>query len=451
MDTFVSENSNNEYIQWGLVVFNSTSARAILNSGNQNSPVFTESESEMMAGIDKVRSEADNGGTPYGSALNLARQAIVNDMQAKPEEDSFYMIIFLSDGQPTDNFRDNDPALNSEIDGIMQQNPGRIALSTGYYGPDNYKYEKTMEGMASTGGGLYSNFRYTDRIDFEELIVKPTKEPWSLKEFVVYNLNSTVCIDGQMGPDSDSDGLCDKDEEANGFDPTNKFTMGDGYGDYFHWREYAYGESLPTCFDRTDLDFDLLTFCEEQYLYNANPLVIDDFRGDPENPDTDLDGILDGIEAFNFRTTRAAAVDTFNTYRSYDDEKDSARVQIIQGRNPEENDEAGKKQEITINNLGVNDNGQNCYDIETSQLVTFNTEATFNADQPYMNHDKNENVYMVYYLQVPQNNPNSKGIMNYFFEPIGKLDEDIADQPDMNGYLKVVDGKFEQYIVPRDK
>ncbi len=60
--------------------------------------------------------------------------------------------------------------------------------------------------------------------------------PWSLKEFLVYNINAGFCFDGKVDVDSDADGICDRDEmtmnnlyaeelkqEGKSFDPTNRF------------------------------------------------------------------------------------------------------------------------------------------------------------------------------------------------------------------------------------
>jgi uncharacterized protein YkwD len=92
-----------------------------------------------------------------------------------------------------------------------------------------------------------------------------------------------------QGADRDGDGLLDDDEEQfYGTDPDNADTDGDGTSDgdevYFGTDPLVADE--PTT--RTDTDEDGLYDDDEEQLYNT----------DPNNPDTDGDGVSDGEEVF---------------------------------------------------------------------------------------------------------------------------------------------------------
>lgn len=446
IEKFVDELGQSEYYEYGMISFQQEKADAIINGGGLNDPIFTKEVQEVYDGINALRSQIDDGATPFGSALDLVDTAIRNDKIRFPEQDAYYMIFFVSDGEPTD--VNNDEELFIRIKNMKEAYEGRFFLSTAYYGPENFNAEDRMQKMAKEGNGEYTNFRLTNDIDFEKLIVTPSREPWRVREFMIYNLNATVCANGSVGADSDSDGLCDVDEIVLGFDPNNKFSNGDGFGDYFHWRKVKYGEKLPMCNDRSDLDMDFLTKCEEEYLENKDPALGEKNRADPENPDTDLDGLLDGIEAFNFRSTKSAAIDSLNIYKSYDGELENAREQIMQARNPEFYDPNADKAEVVFAQTGINEKGQQCFELIKNEILGFATsEPVVNVTQPYMNHKANENVYMIYYIQTPQNNPQAEGVMSYSFKTI-KTEENSELGKQENNYIDLDTTVFDNYIVP---
>ncbi len=109
--------------------------------------------------------------------------------------------------------------------------------------------------------------------------------------------------------DSDGDGLFDYEEIKLGTDPNNPDTDGDGISDGLEVNQY-FLNPLKKDAD-TDTDSDELTNIKEVDIYKTNPLNPDsDFDGitdgdealiyqtDPNNPDTDGDGIPDGYEIF---------------------------------------------------------------------------------------------------------------------------------------------------------
>lgn len=440
---FLDANTSTTNNQYGMIVFQGEEARAFIEEGNDQSPTFTPDLAKAMAANERLKSESDGGATPYKAALQLARSAIQNDIQKYPDEESFYMIFFVSDGEPTDVGNDNE--LDDLVKGIIQLDSKNIALSTGFYGGNGRSAEERLARMAKVGNGKFINFETSSNWDFNELIVKPTYEPYQLKnEVVIYNLNAGFCEDGSIDLDSDADGMCDKDERRYvGFDPARRFSFGDGFGDYFHWREVKYRESLPKCMDRSDEDHDFLTTCEEAYIRNENPPANIPKNGDPKDPDTDHDGIIDGIETFVYMTrTMAYAMDAFNLQENFDGEEPSRR-QILQHRSPLIRDASQPAYDIQITPiLGRN---LDCYDYKQSVLPLYNTLAVREDDAlPGMSHKQGENVISVHYIQTHQSDPRGDGIYRFSLQKLYN-DEATRRLIGTNQALKFDDKIFRSY------
>jgi hypothetical protein len=451
IEKFYNENMHEDYFKWGMISFRDSPTEAYINDGGPNSPIFTKDDTLVRDAISRLRGP-DGGGTPYGAALNMIALAVQRDMEDHPDQDNVYMVFFVTDGEPTD-FR-SDEALYLAVEELIESNENRIFLSTAYYGPGNIAGENRLQEMARIGRGKYVNFNNTDDLDFNDLIVGPTKEPWQLKNLVVYNVNATICEDGKVDADSDADGLCDRDELLYGFDPQNRWTNGKPYGDYFYWRELKYGEVVPKCsleegeVGESDNDFDLLTLCEESYLFNASPSGTEWTNGNPVNPDTDLDGFLDGLEIFSYRD-KASAMDDKNVLKSQDGESKNGGTQIQEHRNPLVYDPEAFTCDPRTMPLGVNANGQACYLFQQSKLQLFPTLPVEEGNTlPGLEHGDNENVVYLHYIQTQQRDPNGKGILMYSFQKL-LADQTINDVYGTAAGLKINDTVFERYIVPK--
>jgi hypothetical protein len=455
---FYDENMTEPYFKWGLIAYVNTEPITYIEN-----PYFSQDDAQIRQGIERLR-EGDSGGTPYGSALARTKDVIRQDIQDNRDEESIYMIFFISDGDPTDISDVN--ALRGLVDDIQQLSPGKIFMSTAYYGPNSAGAIHRLEQMADAGDGKFVNFNNTDELDFNELIVRPTKEPWQIKNtnLMVYNVNAATCLNGKVSVDSDADGMCDEDELRYGLNPAKRNSFPSvtdsrgnatdlrGYGDYFHWRRIVFGETLPPCSDSTDEDHDLLTKCEEAYIINQRPSTVfpdgtPRYNGDPKNPDTDLDGYLDGIEILMFKD-KGSANDYLNVLRSYDGEADSSGTQIRQHRNPTVFDPNVFKYDIVINPIGYEE-GRACYAYAQSRLELFTTiEVKAGDTLPGLEHVAGDNSVFVHYVQTPQSDKDGPGVLKYSIQKL-RADQRVNDSRGTAAGVNV-EVPFDTYVVPNN-
>lgn len=455
IEAFILSQKESPYLQYGIVVFgNGAEAYTANRSGSAG---FTESRSEAIQATQRISQESDGGGTPYQSGLGLGRSMIAADIAKNKDQDATYIVFFISDGEPTDLSPHDDYGYGfgeydlDTLDGLIRDLTSiggkKIYLSTAFYGPNGDDAKELLQRMAKKGGGKYVNFEENKQWDFNDLVIKPDTEPWQLKTLLVYNLNSGFCIDGSIDVDSDMDGMCDKDElelEAAGFDPQKRFSFNDGYGDYFHWLRVRFKKDLPKCNDRSDIDFDLLTACEEEFIQNEDPNADPDMlHGDIENPDTDRDGIIDGIETFVYFTrTRAFAMNPNNLSSVQYDFEEQAGEQIYQHRNPLVRDPDQPAYDADYWPDSKNDS-RTCYGFKMNTLPLQETLEVKEEDTlAGLGHKSNENVVLVYYLQTYQDSPNGDAVYRYSFQ---RLEKDNL-KTDTQAGLKVKDSLFQTYL-----
>lgn len=455
---FFEEHQDPKYF-WGYIAF-STQARAYINGGADTDPIFVNKESnpdsvvQMNAALARQLSEKDGGGTGYLNALDLAKRAIQRDIQLNPTQNNQYVVFHITDGLPSDGPLKEGPPADvhfKKVEELLQVRAGAIRLSTAYYGPTNVP--GAVEGlaeMAKRGNGKFVDMNKNPDFEFDDLLVPGSTVPYRLKNFysfLVYNLNSAVCWNQQYGLDSDSDGMCDEDEEylaAHGynFDSKNRFSSGDGYGDYFHYVALMTRTPLNPCSDRSDEDFDLLTKCEETYVKNSNS-HFDRMDADPKNADTDGDGTIDGIETLVLKN-RSAAVDETNLFKHYDSDPLNALEQILTHRNPLHPDFHKNPEELYDTNLlfkGMSDRGQHCYSVSQNYLKTYASKAVLAQDTlAELAHGENENVILISFQEVPEDKPEAGGNYRFSFHRV--------NHDSMAKNLSFSESEFRTYIMP---
>lgn len=247
------------------------------------------------------------GKTDYGSALDLAYQTVLTDTQKADDRmraRSKYVVIFVSDGLP-DPFIPRDEVLTAVKrlqDLEKERRLAELRFHTLYLAGRTPAWlqrepESLLRDMARVGKGSFRNVGNGERINFLDIDFTSFRRIFTLKRFMVSNINALPVRDLELAVDSDGDGLSDVYELQIGTDPTLRDTDGDGFSDFLEdrLRNAGFDPLDPTdadCaisdeddYNRRDDDGDGLLNCEERFL-GTNPRLID----------SDADGIPDWLE-----------------------------------------------------------------------------------------------------------------------------------------------------------
>lgn len=487
---FLDKHAADEYTKWGFIQFgqdiNSKSTSYIMDpvTGKEG---FSDSQA-MQTAIQTHRSTPNAGCTPYLVALVKARTMMETDMRDHKEEASIYHIFFMSDGMPDNPTNSNgcgDGVVNktpddphaSEVKNIAALSPGRVFFNTVYYNPVQTRAEAPdgLEYLAQIGKGVFKNLENQNTLDFDSLIGGVETIPHMIKgpRLFVKNLNAAFCSDGRIDVDSDADGLCDKDEakytkiyqaELKGkvFDPLNRNSLNKFYNDSFILKfQLENRKILPECSPErsTDEDHDLLNECEETLLNDvaANGPTEDWNRmlsqkygksASKTNPDSDGDTFLDMFE-FNQFKLPSSAVNFTNTRDQYGHGLEGIDL-MVENRHPMSPEIFGPNQydaKTLFAGKKMYPDGRlyNCYNFSQMQLALYQTQSFLGSSDPIsksVKHGVSENLIMIYYISVPEDDPNGLGILNYSiqklrYQPKGGL-----------GGLRF--DKFEEYVVPKE-
>jgi len=489
METFFAKKKGDLFYKWGFIVFgiNKNKSEAWINDGGNVNVGKFGTPDEMDRALKMQRAVSDDGCTPYMGALTLARQTIEKDIKDHPDEDSVYNIFFMSDGFPNDTGGSgssscgsyktiqntpNDPYLKA-VEDLRKPAPGRIFLSTAYYADaGNDKSRAAANGlsfMAKAGGGNFVDLRNNGKINFDEIQTGEIPIPLVVKRMFAVNLNAGFCDDGGIGADSDADGICDRDEQIynstystkikdlNGiFDPAQRNSFDKDYSDLF---VYTYqvlpnGSGLTKCMDHSkDKDFDFLSTCEESMMQDAAPngptpqwtqgMSIN--GADSNNSDSDGDGFLDGLEWMTFRS-RSSAINYQTLLQPFAGGLPGEQI-IREHRNVLNPQSFGRDQyDGNLVFTGVNDNGENTYRYDQTQLAlypTLETAPEHDTAFPLLAHKANENIVFVYFIAVPENDPNGRGVLYYSFQKFPYQDASLT--------VGIRFDQFKTYHIPKIK
>lgn len=152
---FFTDFGGKSNFNWGFISFAGSSATALLNSGNSAAATFTNSAANMQSAITYFETSIpDYGMTPYQAAMQMASQAIANDTAAATTK---YIVVFLSDGMPTD-YPDSsagDAQIASDVTNLVNLKAGQITFNTVYYGFLDASASGRLSMMAASGHGQF--------------------------------------------------------------------------------------------------------------------------------------------------------------------------------------------------------------------------------------------------------------------------------------------------------
>ncbi len=251
-DFLTNATDNIGFTYYGLINF-SDSAQTIQD--------FTDNRTNFISVVNNEWNKSgpqnpiDIGYTNYLAALDKAFNMIKADVILEKNQinptiiRSNYNIVFVSDGEPivtsttsttglyTQQF---DPEIKSKIDqivGLLTDTNYKnfiqtIKLNTGYYYSNaNSSAESLLSQMAAYGGGTFNKFGVGQNIDFKSFVSPIQNIKHSLVDVWVRNKSALWWDDGRLLLDSDGDGLPDEIELSKGSDPKVPDTDGNGVRD----------------------------------------------------------------------------------------------------------------------------------------------------------------------------------------------------------------------------
>lgn len=159
MKKFLDKFRSRTNFQWQLVTFGKNSASSYLKSSTNGRPNFTANPTEMdkaLAAFLKI--SENNNGTPYLKAFDEITANVNNDPdRTKNPDPSNYIVVFISDGLPTDlnSTRFTGTAWETNAVKLLSLSPGRLTLTTVYYGERSPSAAENMAAMAHRLGGQF--------------------------------------------------------------------------------------------------------------------------------------------------------------------------------------------------------------------------------------------------------------------------------------------------------
>ncbi len=482
IERFLNQHRDNPYVKWGFIQFGQSQAVPVssyIMDPNTGEPGFSNAFA-MDEALGLLRSEADAGCTPYMPALALSKQVIREDIQNYPEESSVYHVFFLSDGRPdppsggggcgsaTVTNSPTDPFL-FEVRSLINLKPNKAFFHTVFYHIDgDPPASQGLRFMAEAGRGSFVDLEMEDQLDFNSFLGGEDRKSRILKgpRIVIKNLNAGFCLDGSIDVDSDADGLCDKDEIAiseqlserlggRRLSPTNRHSVDAKFSDKF---VYEFGllrdRPMPQCtFPNSDEDFDLLNPCEETLLRDLDAngptirwteeLLARGGTANPKNPDSSGNGFLDGLQFFQFGTP-SSAVNFLNLRDRYAGGF-SGEDLMVEHRHPRRPDVFNEHNyDARTVFVEKRPTGENCYSFTQTQLALYPTLEFIDenrGERAYdLSHKAGENVILMYYISVPEDDPNGYGILHYSFQKLN------YNRGEGIGQLRF--DQFEKYEVP---
>jgi hypothetical protein len=344
---------------------------------------------------------AGNGDTPYLGALNLAMGEIEADIDANKvlAKRTKYVVIFLSDGIPTDSTPADDI---DAVDRLVSLGPplsAGITLNTVLLGGDDPGAPGLLQQMANHGNGVFKSFPSGDQLNYDGFDFSTVRRTYLQRFFVLTNLS--MLPNGKTGPDvdSDGDGLPDFQEMAMGLDPTSRDTDGDGCNDKLevnmNWDPKAkvmgQCECDPKVADVTkDTDNDGLNDCEEYWLKTT--------ANDPDSDIgkitmTDPDYIFDSLDHYQVNDPTFPDITTDRDLDGFLD-----REELRMHTSLDVPDVDREKWQYNYTTFEKDPNKDRCYNFVVDNVTLGHTLKT-------PEHAADENVILMYYVESAADDP----------------------------------------------
>lgn len=284
--------------------------------------------------------------------------------------------------------------------------------------------------IARIGDGVFRDFSRAEEVDFLGFDLTNIRRENAMKNLLVYNKNLKATPSGLV-VDSDGDGIEDRVEFEAGMNQLSWDSDGDGYSDALEYRLKRGGLdptiANPGCTgadDRDDLDADGLLTCEELVLRTSTDLY-----------DTDADGMPDGLELVvggDPSVTDGLADSDLDGVRNGDE----VRTHTLLGFN-EANQRPDLAYRYKTDDLGVNEQGEHCYDFRIK-----NVQLGTPLAQPGRPATYGLNETLVYMAQAPFDDPNDFGSYKVACVRARYVAPDFKDPPSGRVTLEPADFKL---------
>lgn len=358
---------------------------------------FTPSAATFNANVAAV-ANAGGGTTPYVAALALTNAELAADIAEDPvaAKKTRYVVIFLSDGAPSDDDPPAFPGITAQIEALLglRSDAGDVTLNTVYLGGDGDEAEMVLQAMSEAGGGIHKSFPGGDDLDYSDFDFSSIRRNYNQRFFLATNLSALPLKNGHF-TDSDMDGFSDDKEAQIGTNPLMRDTDADGCSDVMEFRDAGWDPLIPgyqnnecSCSEpqRTaDTDKDGLTDCEEKWLA-SDPNSADGDRNEDDLAIGDL--VPDGLDY-----TYLADVNFPNDGMDYDADGAQDLAELRAHTDPRASDADRERWAYQYVLLDQQTENTRCYDfrIENVSLMPTLTDGK-------MNH------FLLYFAQSPQDN-----------------------------------------------
>lgn len=379
---------------FGGITFADNGNGPVVELLNPAPPHFTNQSATFVAAINAVENPG-NGGTPYLAPLNTTFADIQEDITEDPvaARRTRYVVIFLSDGQPTDGSSPDQD--NAAVDQIMtlRSQAGDVTVNTVLLGGN--APPSLLMGMAQHGNGIFKSFPNGDTLDYSDFDFSSIRRSFNQRFFVVTNLDAFPDNNGQQ-MDSDGDGLPDYKEQQLGSDPTKRDSDDDGCSDLLElnvgWDPLVPGSQNNQCVctpneRTTDTDNDGLNDCEEKWI-GTDSFTPDSDKDSAGNNSGDL--VPDGLDYTYIQDPLFPNVGTDYDADGFNDLQE-LQTHMDSHVNDSQDREAWAYDYVYLNQQPDN---PRCYDFEVDNVSVFPTLAT-------STHAANENEIELYFAQSP--------------------------------------------------
>lgn len=401
--------------------------------------------------------------TYYKKALDCMNNVLDSQLSALTDDEKktqSYLTFFITDGEPTDNNSLGLSITESNVENAVvafnnyfnsslakyleltnkQAGGGRLQPVIYGFNRINEVGKKLAQGVlnniAEKGDSLLVSTDRVNELKLCDILTAGLKQPYIVRKFGVVNLTAKM-IKGQLYADSDMDGIIDLDEENLGFDPTRR-------------RSRVNGNQLldGLCFGLKAKKCPAQLACGPSNALGFNSCDIASYSM-TDGVDTDKDDIPDIIEVL-----KGTLPNHNDAFSNNDGDTLPLHEEIAIGRDPFFKDDgldrsfllqySHYKSPESLIECPANQQAWTFQIDHVPTIPTLATNNTFDEDVKiqFLNHEKDENIILVYYIIKKVNEDSDQGGLLFGHFVKVKYPEILQDEDREFELLGEIDGDF---------